>query len=812
MATFNPEVGGIPSPNMPDQTGASRGTTPNRAFEYLFSGIGDAVGGIANAVDSDIKKTITNETRKGFDGTIGVYTDTVPSELQQAGSAIKNLQSAFNQGKISDVYYYGQLTNMLKKMRSKYPGYEDFVDNTIQDITGVRPANAYREALMQEFNSQASTASDGEKFWRQWEKDNEEYITRIAGDYFDNPSKYPREVIRSEVAKLKGKESEVQAAKANIELALSNNTLNDQQASEAAVTTLNNVVSTNISNMSNIMGLSSGNLLDTVNKLNTSGYSPEEYTQIVNGINQMEVQLKLALNKALTDPLSEGSTNSFSSILPGKNKELIEQAMAPFLAIKEMVMNKEMGMAGYYTRLNQMRTDKETARIIDASPDLLTATALRDISPDLATDFLNNDGKIVGIYKSIAPELSARIVNGSDSLNSVIDRIVSSNVQTQEKVGLINSTLDNLKSTITLGVATPSQVKTTVQALYGLDSSGKNIFSYIDPSQYKTLYDRMFNEEITKAISSVGDKESLSTYFKSAYDRMFSVPEFQRASATFDKESNPWYEVTVDPATNRFAVVVSQGAKDNLGPNVIEAMSRDIRDKSIVDGVNTVNSVLDTIAKIAEASGVSKAELPALYERAVKDMNIKLENGSKDSFFSWLLKAVGLMAKEQEGAAKGDTQKTSRLNFSLPTTDTADSTDLSGYYNATRNAESGGNDSAANPSSTSSGRYGFLDSTWNVYARRLGLTDKNNPQQQDLAMQAFTADNQNVLISNGIPVTNSSLYAAHFLGSGAAVDVLQSDDASMMSDLVSQKVLKANNFLVGMTVGDFKQWLASKVG
>lgn len=138
-----------------------------------------------------------------------------------------------------------------------------------------------------------------------------------------------------------------------------------------------------------------------------------------------------------------------------------------------------------------------------------------------------------------------------------------------------------------------------------------------------------------------------------------------------------------------------------------------------------------------------------------------------------------------------------------------------GYYAAIRSAESGGNDGAKNPGSTATGRYQFLEGTWAGLVERYpgaGLTKdgRTDPQQQEIAIRLFTAENRNVLEEAGLQANYGNLYAAHFLGAGDAVKVLKSDDTSTLTGLLSSDVLNANPQLKSMTVGEFKAWTASK--
>lgn len=139
------------------------------------------------------------------------------------------------------------------------------------------------------------------------------------------------------------------------------------------------------------------------------------------------------------------------------------------------------------------------------------------------------------------------------------------------------------------------------------------------------------------------------------------------------------------------------------------------------------------------------------------------------------------------------------------------------YYAAIRAAESGGNDNAKNPNSSATGRYQFTEGTWEDLRTRFpgaGLTadGRTDPQQQETAIRLFTAQNERLLANSGITPTNGNLYAAHFLGAGDAVKVLNADQDAKLNDLLSDEVLNANPFLKGKSVWQFRSWAEKKAG
>lgn len=159
------------------------------------------------------------------------------------------------------------------------------------------------------------------------------------------------------------------------------------------------------------------------------------------------------------------------------------------------------------------------------------------------------------------------------------------------------------------------------------------------------------------------------------------------------------------------------------------------------------------------------------------------------------------------------------INAAAPTAGgvTTSSAIPAGYIESARAAESGGNDAARNPKSTATGRYQFLESTWNGLASQypeLGLTadGRTDPAQQERAMERFTQDNARSLSGAGIPVDPGTLYAAHFLGAGGATKALTADPGTPMAALVDPAVIQANPQLRNMSAGDFAQWAQRKGG
>ena len=124
------------------------------------------------------------------------------------------------------------------------------------------------------------------------------------------------------------------------------------------------------------------------------------------------------------------------------------------------------------------------------------------------------------------------------------------------------------------------------------------------------------------------------------------------------------------------------------------------------------------------------------------------------------------------------------------------------------------------PTSSASGLYQFIKSTWIGEGGKWGPTLrpafgglKPTPEEQLARARSFTAKNAAYLRSRGVPINQATLYAAHFLGAVTAGSILAADKAQR-ADLIAGKAATAANpsILKDKTVGDFIDWLRGKTG
>lgn len=142
------------------------------------------------------------------------------------------------------------------------------------------------------------------------------------------------------------------------------------------------------------------------------------------------------------------------------------------------------------------------------------------------------------------------------------------------------------------------------------------------------------------------------------------------------------------------------------------------------------------------------------------------------------------------------------------------------YWPMLSKIESGDRPYVKASTSSASGLYQFIRSTWLGEGGKWGEDSSKafgglvpTPEEQLARARSFTLKNAAHLGSHGIPINKASLYAAHFFGPVTAARVIKADVNERADELAGEAATKANpNILRGKTVGQFLKWLQGKTG
>lgn len=142
------------------------------------------------------------------------------------------------------------------------------------------------------------------------------------------------------------------------------------------------------------------------------------------------------------------------------------------------------------------------------------------------------------------------------------------------------------------------------------------------------------------------------------------------------------------------------------------------------------------------------------------------------------------------------------------------------YWPMLAQIESGNRPYIKARTSSASGLYQFIKSTWIAEGGRWGSDPSKafgglqpSVAEQLQRAKSFTQKNADFLKRKGLPINRASLYACHFFGAGTAAKVISADVNARADLIAGAAATNANpSILRNKTVGQFLGWLHIKTG
>lgn len=626
---FNPQIDQMGNR---DWSGTSRGTGPDRSFEALFSGLAETgIQAIQNQ-DAQTQTNIEQEARGIFEQTNTEFGfDPPPSGMTTELERITALQNALDQGKISQVNYYGRLATLSKQLRSKYPRYESIVDSTIQSVTGTRPANAYRDAMISEMQSLADGASASAKERRSWESQNAGIITSIFGEeYWDNPEGYDLAQVQSKVGLWK---AETESIDANLKRLQHNAQLGDvnrEAAGREADRTFSFTVTSALNRVNNGAGFN-----QMVSDFIATGGE---------GLDQFSIELTQTEASIRNELLAVGQREFVQTGLLSMEdlNKRVDAAMAPIAAIKESMLGGNFDFATRMVTINNDIAERGLNDIYTRFPEAQIGAGISKMNPYAGAEWMTRatpggDGTaLIDRITNIAVDLTGNIASGAAPGGT--RQVLESGDQRVSR-----ATLDTFFNVIRDPNAPPEHVSNLVEELFGtsVDFMSTSVVSAEDLEQ---IYTRFLAPEVTAAILEKGTPEDLQKYTDWAFEKFRALPNVRAAagdlSSFFGSLDPSEASARYDPQTNRIEIRVNESS-----PRFDPQSQGRSRNKAAQELVGTFNRALAVLDPIAKANGV---EMEEMVNELVRDLNRVEEGASDRGVFGWLADQFSMSAAASE--------------------------------------------------------------------------------------------------------------------------------------------------------------------
>jgi hypothetical protein len=393
MAKFNPDV---PQPNDPNYLSYSRGIEADKSLGTLFSGVGNlfegAVKGGVKLLESGISEELRNRihplrdqheagieaTRDAVTGLQGKtaqmratqallpgQTDETPPPIEGMSQRVRALEGARANGKVSETYYMGSLNQIAKEFRARYPGFREYVDKEIKEITGRDPANAYVASMIADINAY-TTGRDKDldrinTFMKQNIElpDMDKVIAARNNGLVDDNYVY-QYVNRNRVGDFQHKkfEQEIQQRKMS----------RGEAAHFAGIDSGNEAVkiATNKFNNLTVDIFGTDQKIEEIARDALTGkkkYTDAQWQGIGEGVGRARKQAEIEIGEFLNRPVKgpDGRITSRRQLMgEEKTKELITGAMQQWQLVQDAITNKDGGLAYHHaTQVQKIEGDEQ---------------------------------------------------------------------------------------------------------------------------------------------------------------------------------------------------------------------------------------------------------------------------------------------------------------------------------------------------------------------------------------------------------------------------------------------------------------------
>jgi hypothetical protein len=633
MASFQPPPQKTPDPSYVGQSQAPsmrEAQMANKGFETLFSGLGDVVTGAAKTADNEITDNIKTDVYGKVDpirDSQGValaaanadvggkplqlasasLSDNKPPNAQGVTDNISKLTEAWKQGKFSDTDYYARLEAATRQVRARYPGYREDVDQMIQQVTGVTPANALRKSIESDLATAQSTADQAKNKEQTFYNSNQQYLQPDFYQKAANGNPYSYLETQAYVAKQKQDDQTITAERSRISLAKDRNELNAGDAESTAMKELNMKTQKLMNDGTQAAG-GLGGLQAKIVALAGKGtnISPQEQQQLAASFTQLEMAHRNMIDNTLNQPFGKNGESYASIIGPEKTKKLRDNALEQMAGVKQMLTDQNFG--ALFMNQNAMKAmgDSDTRQLLEKYPVMRNLQAISSMPGGkefLQAAMARGDNKGLNeVMTAVTDTLSnARRAGTSDSTPT--DQLKEGYEQSKKKgPGFVKAYVNGMVTDLSDPSAPPQATANTAKALF----SDPSFLKSFTPDDKANIYTRLTDPKVTQKILASGDKELWSSYSTWAKGNFQGV--FQDSIMNMkDLPNREWIDVKYDPKANQFSVVPTQSGIDAAknfagGMNPLNWLERRYN-SSVSSSVDKINRGLKTLEPIMKQDG-----------------------------------------------------------------------------------------------------------------------------------------------------------------------------------------------------------------
>ena len=670
MAEFAKDL----QPTGADYLNESKGirNAPGLDLGSLFEGVGKTIEIHAKSVQNQQQNEIDQSIYDSYDtasdsrmlDTLASQDETsifnggqVPVGISQGLQGIRKLAAAKEAGKVGDIRFWSSMEAEAKKLRARFPGQREYIDKQIAQVTGGRPANEVRNAILERQNILAQERQSGADYERKYLDENAKYLPPGVADlYRKGDLKFT--ALQSLVESRKSDDYRIEGEKSRITLEAEQGRMEDrrnEQAATAAIDTYTKNFLTDTTLAAGTIGevqagawLSGGDLIKKVQSDMAAGKvpTPEEQAQLRQNVAILRARFQQGLAGVL-DGKSPGK-KSFGDVLSSETrKKITDNAMKQFDVIDSMLTDQKYGY--FEMGLNNIKAqqDANMAKFNQDNPVWAILGKLAEV---------DKNGTVWEQFQK-SPEGAAAMNQATRSLSQVV---TANTVVTPGKT--VSKSIDDLNQA-SGGRADPKSVKSVIDTSIDILTKGniadkrihiENLFSdnadnlinkFKSVSDQSYIFNRMAAPEVTKAIEEATKEypELRNLYTQWAITAWKAQQNNNISSVGMTQDGSANVDLTYDPTTMQFGV---QRNPTKVGRNVVSQTlygnNVDLWNLGAVsDAVTNLNQSISTLKPILAMNGLSDQQIDEEIRNIIGAKAYTLGRDGSENFTQKLIKAVG---------------------------------------------------------------------------------------------------------------------------------------------------------------------------
>jgi hypothetical protein len=582
------------------------GNLPNITGD-LFKELGETVKAGVTGLDTFFKERIRGEATASVDSERertqnwlqgGDAPENVKSSVNANRTLVNNLQTAANQGQISQAYYQMRLDTIARDLRSRYPGYREHIDNVIADLTGGTPANK----IITDLFHNATNKSDPEQ--RLSEHLTKEIIDKMpgGGDYLaqyrqkngKNPS---NDEMMTVYGKWQTSNIAMQVQEKQIKLDQDQGKADEREVGKAAIQHWRFQASQQLQGNNSIFSKFKTQIEDAQTTLETSGtLNPDKQAQLMLSANAIEMKLKAQAEATISQFSDTSGQNRKGYLTPADVKNIRDEANT----MGEMIragLGKDgkilPGLLGAVKEHLTAMSDFNQNELISKYPMMAAIAAARHQVGDVTTGqgmLVGDNAKMLGeSIRGFGNYIKATMISGGKTPLGIIDDIKNRTDNPREQGIILKEGLDTAKKVILDPAA--KDVSKTVLSLYNDEFISKINAPKADRQK---LYAELSAPEMLNRMEQLrkeGHPELFDRYADWVYQTgsVLARPEIQTI-ATINRSTSE-YKVAFDPKSLTFT-----GELDPNAPRTIlgarKSLDPDAMGRTVVDRMNALSAPL----------------------------------------------------------------------------------------------------------------------------------------------------------------------------------------------------------------------------